>query len=277
MNILITGGNGLIGLKLVNDLLKNTLHNIFLISRGSYIDKSNKKLKSICHDLLLPIPDDKIPKDIDIVIHLAAIAHETNSDVMLSNCTMTKNIVSAFINKKIRFIFFSSVAIYGEANRNYPIRVDDYCKPFSSYGKGKLKDENLVSESFDDFAILRICPVIEGRDNKDLQKRVFIPKTNIKYKSPYQRSYNFTSHKIIYEYIIDFINNKTALKVKLNVKDSLVYTESYVLSKFKGKEVKIPLILCSITFYFLNLFSFIPKIYSINCLLWKMLKTNTYE
>ena len=44
MNILITGGNGLIGLKLVNDLLKNTLHNIFLISRGSYIDKSNKKL-----------------------------------------------------------------------------------------------------------------------------------------------------------------------------------------------------------------------------------------
>lgn len=179
--------------------------------------------------------------------------------------------------KKYDFFFFSTVAVYGEANRNYPIRVDDYCKPFSSYGKGKLKDENLVSESFDDFVILRICPVIEGSDNKDLQKRVFIPKTNIKYKSPYQRSYNFTSHKIINETIINFIDKKITFKVKLNVKDSLVYTESYVLSKFQGKEIKMPLILCSITFYFLNLFSFIPKIYSINCLLWKMLKTNTYE
>ena len=266
MNILITGGNGLIGRKLVNELLKNTAHNIFLISRGFFIDKSNKKLKSITHDLLLPIPDDKIPENIDIVIHLAAIAHETNSDVMLSNCTMTKNIVSAFINKKIRFIFFSSVAVYGEANRNYPIRVDVYCKPFSSYGKGKLKDENLISVSFEDFAILRICPVIEGSDNKDLQKRVFIPKTNIKYKSPYQRSYNFTSHKIINETIIDFINKKMIFKVKLNVKDSLVYTESHVLSKFKGKEFKIPLILCSITFYFLSLF-FCPSIFLVLSLL----------
>lgn len=275
MNILITGGSGLIGRNLVAELSMNNSLKIFLILNKK-LENKNVNVTNIYHDLLKPIPVEKIPKDINVVIHLAAIAHKTSSKIMEINCLITKNITDAFLNKKVKFIFFSSVAVYGEANRLFPIKTSDYCKPCSSYGKGKLKDEKIISSSFKDFSILRLCPVIEG-DDKDLLKRVYLPKTKIKYRSSYNRVYSFLSHKTIFKTINIILNeNKLSNKI-INLKDPSNYYESDILKKYNGKEVKIPLLISMPLFYFLNLFSFFPKIYTINCLLTKMLKSNTYE
>ena len=276
MNILITGGYGLIGRNLISELSKNDNLNIFLISRKIKPLNFSSNVVNIKHDLLTPIPVDKIPKNINVVIHLAAIAHTTSSVVMEINSLMTKNITNAFLNKKIKFIFFSSVAVYGEANRLFPIKISDYCKPYSSYGHGKLKDEELISSSFKDFIILRLCPVIEGNDT-DLLKRVYFPKTKIKYRSSYNRIYSFLSFNTIFKTISNIINENQLTKKTINLKDPSNYNENDILRKYNGKEVKIPLLLTDSLFYFLNLFSFIPKIYTINCLLTKMLKSNTYE
>ena len=173
MNILITGGFGLIGRSLVSELSNNNNNNIFLISRNIKPENTATNIVTINHDLLAPIPAEKIPKDINILIHLAAIAHKTSSDIMRINCLMTKNITDAFLNKKVKFIFFSSVAVYGEANRLFPIKTSDFCKPYSSYGLGKLKDEEIISSSFKDFIILRLCPVIDGDDTDLLKRSVF--------------------------------------------------------------------------------------------------------
>tara|TARA_B110000008_G_C16852644_1_gene517408 strand:- start:479 stop:1048 length:570 start_codon:yes stop_codon:yes gene_type:complete len=189
---------------------------------------------------------------------------------------MTKNITDAFLNKKVKFIFFSSVAVYGEANRLFPLKISDFCKPYSSYGLGKLKDEELISSSFKDFTILRLCPVIEG-DDTDLLKRVYLPKTKIKYKSSYNRVYSFLSHRTIFKSINSIIHESEIKREIINLKDSSNYNESDILKKYDGKEVKIPLFITMPLFYFLNLFSFLPKVYTINCLLTKMLKSNTYE
>ncbi len=276
MNILITGGLGLIGRNLVSELSKNNNLNIFLISRKNKIENTNSNIKYIFHDLSKSLPIEKIPKKINIIIHLAAIAHNPNGNVMKTNCLITKNLVRAFTNQKVKFIFFSSVAVYGEANRKFPIKTTDYCKPYTSYGIGKLKDEIIVSSCFEDYVILRVCPVIEGNE-KDLLKRVYFPKTNIKYRSPYKRVYSFTSHVTIFNTICDIINEDEIKKITINLKDSLNYTESDILNKYAGKEIKIPLLICEPMFFILNLFSFLPKIYKINCLLTKMLKNNTYE
>ena len=275
MNILITGGFGLIGRSLVSELSNNNF-NIFLISRNNKPENTTQNIVIIDHDLLAPIPDEKIPNDINVVIHLAAIAHKTSSDVMGINCLMTKNITDAFLNKKVKFIFFSSVAVYGEANRVFPIKTTDFCKPYSSYGLGKLKDEEMISSSFKDFIILRVCPVIEG-DDTDLLKRVYLPKTKIKYRSAYNRTYSFTSHRTIFKFINSIINENEIQNKIINLKDTSNYYESDILKKYNGKEVKIPLLISMPLFYFLYIFSFIPKIYTINCLLTKMLKSNTYE
>lgn len=276
MNILITGGSGLIGRRLVSELSKNNNFNIFLISRNIKYNIVATNIVTIYHDLLSPIPVEKIPKDIDVVIHLAAIAHKINSQTMETNCLITKNITDAFINKKVRLLFFSSVAVYGEANRKFPIRVSDVCRPYSSYGLGKLKDEKMISSFFKDFIILRLCPVIDG-DDTDLLKRVYLPKTKIKYRSSYNRTYSFLSHITILKSINSILIENNLPKKIINLKDPLNYHESDILSKYEGKEIKIPFLISEPIFFILNLISFIPKIYTINCLLTKMLKSNTYE
>ena len=276
MNILITGGFGLIGRSLVSELSNNNNNNIFLISRNIKPENTATNIVTIDHDLLSPIPVEKIPKDINVVIHLAAIAHKTSSEIMRINCLMTKNITDAFLNKKVKFIFFSSVAVYGEANRLFPIKISDFCKPYSSYGLGKLKDEEIISTSFKDFIILRLCPFIEG-DDTDLLKRVYLPKTKIKYKSSYNRAYSFLSHRTIFKSINSIIHENKITNKIINLKDPSNYNESDLLKKYNGKEVKIPLLITMPLFYFLNIFSFLSKIYTLNCLLTKMLKSNTYE
>ena len=276
MNILITGGSGLIGRNLVAELSKINSLKIFLILLNKKTENKSVKFTNIYHDLSKPIPKEKIPNNINIIIHLAAIAHKFDSDTMTVNCLMTKNITDAFINKKVKFVFFSSVAVYGEANRKFPIRVSDVCKPYSNYGLGKLKDEKIISSSFKDFIILRLCPVIGGNDT-DLLKRVYLPKTKIKYRSSYNRSYSFLSHRTIFKSIINIINQNEKTNRTVNLKDPTNYNESDILNKYSGKEVKIPYMISESIFFILNLFSFISKIYRINCLLTKMLKTNTYK
>jgi nucleoside-diphosphate-sugar epimerase len=276
MNILITGGSGLIGRNLVAEFSKNNSLKVFLILLHKKEENKSANVTNIYHDLLKPIPKEKTPKNINIIIHLAAIAHKFDSETMTVNCLMTKNITDAFIDKKVRFIFFSSVAVYGEANRKFPIRVSDVCKPYSNYGLGKLKDEKIISSSFKDFIILRLCPVIEG-DDTDLLKRVYLPKTKIKYRSSYNRSYSFLSYRTIFKSINIIINQNEIKNRIVNLKDPSNYNEYDILNKYSGKEVKIPYLISEPIFFILNLFSFISKIYKINCLLTKMLKTNTYE
>lgn len=276
MNILITGSSGLIGKSLVRELSKNNNYNLFLISRNFNSNNSITNIIKINHDLIDPIPIEKIPKGINVIIHLAAIAHKSGSEIRELNCLMTKNITAAFINKKVKFIFFSSVSVYGEAKRLFPIKISDFCKPYSAYGRGKLEDEKIISSSFKDYTILRLCPVIEG-DDRDLIKRVYLPKTKIKFRSPYKRVYSFLSHKTIFNSVENIINDNKSINRIINLKDPSNYNESDILKKYDGKEVKIPILLTEPLFYILNIFSFVPKIYTVNCLLTKMLKSNIYE
>ena len=276
VNILITGGNGLIGKKLVERLSEKKYYNLFLITRGNTIHRNKKNIHYINHDLAKPIPPKKLPYNFSVLIHMAAISNKSNFKISEYNSLLTKNLVDFFFKKNITFIFFSSVSVYGEANRKYPITVGDFCKPHSYYGKSKLFDEKLIISKFKRSIILRICPIIEG-DDKNLLKRVYIPFTKIKYKSPYERQYSFTGHNVIFEKILELIKIDYDFNDIINLKDEKNYSESEILEKYKGMEIKIPLLICIISFYFLNKLSFVPAIYSINCLMTKMLKSNTYE
>ena len=106
---------------------------------------------------------------------------------------------------------------------------------------------------------------------------MYLPKTKIKYRSSYNRSYSFLSHGTIFKYILNIVNQNEITNRIINLKDPSNYSESDILNKYNGIEVKIPLLITMPLFYILNLFSFLPKIYTINCLLTKMLKSNTYE
>jgi nucleoside-diphosphate-sugar epimerase len=275
--ILITGAQGLIGSVLLEKIVEENNFQIFSIIQPSSQLKFNDVVY-LEHDLLNPLPEKKIPNDLDYVIHMAAIAHGENmGSIMFKNCLMTKNLIDAVKHLNPVFIFFSSISVYGEANRTFPIKNTTICKPSSYYGKGKLIDENNIKTNFKDYKILRLCPMVDDINNKDFLKRVFLPKFKIKYKSPYERIYSFSSHSSIFNNVNQLLNSVNSDPITINLKDEVDLNEKNILSNFDGSSFKFPKLILDIIFIFLNFFSFNSYIYHINCSFWKMFRINTYE
>jgi nucleoside-diphosphate-sugar epimerase len=140
MKILLTGSSGFLGKHIFSYL--NQEYDIYTLSRThSSINCDLSVLQPI-----LPI--------VDIVIHSAGMAHilpknnfEENTFFKV-NVNGTQNLLSALdiaVVKPRRFIFISSVAVYGlnsgeNINEDYPLLAND------SYGKSKIETESLVSE-----------------------------------------------------------------------------------------------------------------------------------
>lgn len=136
MKILITGATGLLGSNLVKRLERN--HDIMQMSRRLGYDLLNK---------------DYISREIaefkpDVVFHLAAQAAESRGqvspiDMTERNLNIFLNVLVPSINAKVkRFIYTSSVAVYGEAE--VPYSEDDICKPKDVYGVNKLACEQIL-------------------------------------------------------------------------------------------------------------------------------------
>lgn len=151
MNILITGGNGFIGLSLIKHLLKkNPPYNLICLVRkdiSSELPKS-KKLKLLSHDL----NSNKIPesiKDIDTIIHLAGVSKtflsgEEALDQCKINLRLTSNVIriaQAFNVKKI--IFASSVYVYS-GKRSTAFKEDMAVFPSEFLGISKLSSEMML-------------------------------------------------------------------------------------------------------------------------------------
>lgn len=138
MKILITGYTGLVGSNLEKRLRENTAHKLLCLSRSNGYDLMDK-------DLVREAVTDFKP---DVVYHLAANAAESRGQV--SPIEMTESNLMIFLHTLIpsinagvkRFIYTSSVAVYGEAE--LPYEEDSIPKPKDIYGINKLACENML-------------------------------------------------------------------------------------------------------------------------------------
>jgi UDP-glucose 4-epimerase len=136
MRCLVTGHTGLLGTNLVNKLSKE--HKVVGMSRSEGYDLLDKELTSDFINKFKP----------EVVYHLAANAAESRGQV--SPIDMTERNINIFLNTLIpsinagvkRFIYTSSVAVYGEAE--VPYSEDDICKPKDVYGVNKLACEQIL-------------------------------------------------------------------------------------------------------------------------------------
>jgi UDP-glucose 4-epimerase len=160
--ILVTGGNGFIGSKVVNKLLSETDISIVLLSNSRNVNEKSLKVKQRQENLpltfyTLDIRDKKAVLDLfnkekpDTCVHLAAKISVADSkrnpnETMEINVEGTVNVLEACYKNDVKnFVFASSAAVYGDI-AELPIKENSSLEPQSPYGSSKmLAEEHIMS------------------------------------------------------------------------------------------------------------------------------------
>ena len=147
--ILITGVAGFLGSHLSEKLVEMG-HTIIGVDNmiGGYKDNIHDKIEFHNIDCCDFPKIKKIMKNVDIVYHCAATAHEGLSvfspfEITKNNYLASVSIFSAAINEKVkRIIFCSSMARYGEQQTPFTEAMDP--KPVDPYGISKVAAEDVL-------------------------------------------------------------------------------------------------------------------------------------
>ena len=274
MKILITGGSGRIGKYLLKYLAESEKYELWYLKRNRRQEKFTQIIQLDLTKNSELIPNEASIK-FDLVIHMAGITHvKDTKELGRKNSELNENFLKFLLiaNRNTPLIFFSSVDVYGIKNQKFPIGVQSECWPSSFYGKSKLYSEELFRKNLTKVYTLRIAPMIEYEGEKDYLKRIYIPGTKIKFKSPYPRENNFSSIHSICE-SLELCLNGNAEPV-MNVTNGRIYTDKDFLhgSKFS---LNIPKIILDIVFLLLKTVN-TPFCYSLEHKFHKLFKTNTY-
>ncbi|OGW33215.1 MAG: oxidoreductase [Nitrospirae bacterium GWC2_42_7] len=162
MNILVTGGCGYIGTKLVPELLDKG-HDVTVIDImwfGNYLPV-HKRLKVIQDDTRNV---DNIQLDgTDAIIHLANIANDPCGDLNAKlawevNALATMQLMDKAVRSKVKqFLFACSGSVYGVKDEPQ-VTEDLTLVPISDYNKTKMVAERVLLSYKDDMIVQSIRP-----------------------------------------------------------------------------------------------------------------------
>jgi len=154
MKILITGVAGFLGSHLSENLFKMG-HEIIGVDNmiGGYDDNVPKGIKFYNIDCCDLNKMNDVMKNVDVVYHCAATAHEGLSvfspyEIGKNNFLASVSVFSAAISHKVkRIIFCSSMARYG--SQKTPFNEDMNPKPVDPYGISKVAAEDVLKNLCD--------------------------------------------------------------------------------------------------------------------------------
>ena len=199
MRIMLTGASGLLG-RHTAKLLRERGHSVITVARNRKLDG-----ETILADLSSPAELERLPKEFDCLVHLAAVLPAPNKAIgneawFLTNTQATLNLLEFCSRNKVRnFVYGSTWSVYGMAPEGAPYTEDAEPRPTDLYSLSKLSGELLTSpyqfnygleikilrfsyiygpgmredtvvEKFIDFAVQgRAIPLLnQGRDGTDL-------------------------------------------------------------------------------------------------------------
>jgi len=244
LKILVTGSNGFIGSKIIENLdpkkyevlrLQKNFEPGVLNCDLLDADQAKKILGNLGH--------------IDLLIHTAAIAHgqkqrKTHVDNSV-NVRITKNLINSLGDSVSKAIFLSSISVCGLNLFSSSDFLSIYTQPVSDYDREKLFCEELFLRGlFDEVHILRLSPVFDESNLTDVSKRVIFPgMRNFKISiipSPYY-SFLHVSNLVDYVYNLTLVNNGGFWLH--NLSDNKPYSQRKISNWFKGISIPIPLFL----------------------------------
>lgn len=147
---------------------------ILIIGKNSFVGTNYRKYSQYKEidevDSLSFKPEEFNFSEYDVVIHLAAIVHQTKKvgfDVYkLVNAEFPFKVAEKAKADGVRqFVFLSTTKVYGDYNENgKPWCEDDYCNPTDSYGKSKLlAEQKLLPLSDENFTVTIVrTPLVYG-------------------------------------------------------------------------------------------------------------------
>jgi nucleoside-diphosphate-sugar epimerase len=154
MNVLVTGGAGYLGSVLVPKLLVRG-HRVRSLDIGYFgVDhlRAMRPTVEIVRDDIRAVLRDRVAldgllKDIDVVVHLAAISNDPSAELNPRlteevNFEASRDLATACKARGIRFIFSSSCSVYGEA----PGEADEEGRtnPLTAYAKSKVDTDQFL-------------------------------------------------------------------------------------------------------------------------------------
>ena len=160
MKILITGANGLLGQKLVTNLLQKPHIDFLATSLHSCKIKTERDFKFETMDIRNPERIEEIFASYHptVVIHTAAMTDVGSCETEPEKCwainvDATQNIIDATNRHQAKLIYISTDFVFD--GENGPYTEQDIPNPVSHYGKSKLEAERLVQEQCGGWAIVR--------------------------------------------------------------------------------------------------------------------------
>lgn len=174
-NILLTGASGTVGFEVLKQLVKQECYTVSVFDKKSKLSVEKllpfqNKINLIFGDITNPQEVEKIPNDIDVVIHLAAIIPPLADDMpqraQKVNTEGTKHLIQQLEKQspKAFFMYSSSISVYGDRIENPYIKVGDPLIPSEgdAYAKTKIASEKLLKESQLDWTIFRLAAIMGG-------------------------------------------------------------------------------------------------------------------
>ncbi|EMO83329.1 ADP-glyceromanno-heptose 6-epimerase [Leptospira santarosai] len=144
---IVTGGAGLIGSNLIQELNRQGIEDILVVDHlgtsskwknlvgkkySDYLEKGNFLDSAVRSSLL---------KDYDVLFHLGACSSTTETDasyLIENNFEYTKLLANESLKNGIRFVYASSAATYGDGTHGYDDKTSiDALKPLNMYGYSK--------------------------------------------------------------------------------------------------------------------------------------------
>ena len=161
MRVLVTGGCGFIGHRVVN-LLEKQGHDVLIVdNHTTYGSIQSDELKSLVKERKKFIKSDILTTDIcdfvalykavefdpDVVVHLASFPRQKSVDINPQEGvkTMMEGLLNILeISKNRRLIYISSSMAYGDMNG--PAKENDPCNPKGLYAIMKYTGEKMVKD-----------------------------------------------------------------------------------------------------------------------------------
>ena len=181
--VLLTGASGTVGIEVLRLLVNENGFQVTVFDKKTHratrlLSPFKGKINIIYGDICNSKDIQKIPGNIDVAIHLAAIippkADENPELTYRVNVLGTKSIIKELEDKSpnIFFLYSSSVSVYGDRVLNPDITVNDPLNASDRdfYGETKIKAEELIKNCKLDWSIFRLAAIMK---NHKMSKLMF--------------------------------------------------------------------------------------------------------